>query len=440
MNKGPGPGVTVAKVQSLNTVKRSESVADPAKGINNNESINKNQTSKQVQPDYLDNKDDFNRESVSTGQLWERTKEEYDEEVATEIDEAMEVVMRAFNLPNGVLNVRRSKKYIEVLKALHEGTGQIIKIIAEPVISTVPNVIPSVPNVPSHVTGDSIIRVGSMSNGITMQIERPCDYCQQYTYLEKRGKRCTMCEQKRDYDYCMSECGFCEMNRKAYNNANSRVTTSQYVQIIKQERVEEMLSRQAPMVGAEEQRQIQTNKDAHKSVVQSNATMFNRIGNFVDKFLAVTYTVDVADMTSDNIGYLVRQLEENFMKLTQIKDMPCKGYVYVIEYTKALVPHLHGLVRMSAERIGKRIAASDTRFTGKNKIITPQQEKAIKRPGDKGIRDEKLKMLLKPINVEGWISYMKKMYVITGKTEFKGYMERIIEGWEYKEVEPMCPF
>lgn len=88
---------------------------------------------------------------------------------------------------------------------------------------------------------------------------------------------------------------------------------------------------------------------------------------------------------------------------------------------------------MSAERIGKRIAASDTRFTGKNRIIT-------RRVGDNGMREEKLKMLLKPINVEGWIAYMKKMYIIKGRQEFKGNMERIIEGWEYREALPMCPF
>lgn len=34
-----------------------------------------------------------------------------------------------------------------------------------------------------------------------------------------------------------------------------------------------------------------------------------------------------------------------------------------------LVPHFHGLVRMSLEQVGK-IAPSDHRFVGKNKIIT----------------------------------------------------------------------
>lgn len=142
---------------SMNIVKRSEIVARPAKGTNNLESINNNQGSNQV---YLDNKEknqnkcitsnDFNRQKVAIDHLWERTKEEYDEEVATEIDEAMEVIMRAFNLPDGVVNVRRSKKYKEVLEALHYGTGEIIKII-EPVIASVTSVASSIPSIIASV-------------------------------------------------------------------------------------------------------------------------------------------------------------------------------------------------------------------------------------------------------------------------------------------------
>lgn len=59
---GPGPGVTVPKVPiisptphtSLNIINKSEIVARPAKGINNQESINNKQMSNQV---YLDNKE-----------------------------------------------------------------------------------------------------------------------------------------------------------------------------------------------------------------------------------------------------------------------------------------------------------------------------------------------------------------------------------------------
>lgn len=43
---------------------------------------------------YLDKyitSNDFSRQFVTIDQLWESTKEEYDEEIATEIDEAMEV-------------------------------------------------------------------------------------------------------------------------------------------------------------------------------------------------------------------------------------------------------------------------------------------------------------------------------------------------------------
>jgi hypothetical protein len=422
----------------FNMVNRSEIVAHPAKGINNPQSINHNQASTQIPPQYLCNQEeiknksitcsDFSTDNVPIDEFWERTKEEYDDEVATEIDEAMEVIMRAFNLPNGVLNVRRSKKFKEALIALHYGTGEIINIIEQPVTLNVPSVpsVPSVPNLSSIVPsmtlspGESEMRM-PLSAQLTIHIEQPCDFCDQFGRMQKLGKFCSQCAKNKDLDYCIKTCWHCEKNRRAYSNADSRVTTSQYVQVIKQERVDQMLSKlPLPVIN-----------NPHIGV-QASAGIFNRIGNFVDKFLAVTYTLDVADMTRDILPYLVRQLEDNFFKLTQIKDMPCKGYLYVIEYTNTFVPHLHGLVRMSSENVGS-IAASNLRFIGKNKIIT-------RRPGDNGFREEKLKMLLKPINVEGWIAYMIKMYVITGTQQFKGYLDRIIDGWDYREAPPMCPF
>lgn len=42
-------------------------------------------------------------------------------------------------------------------------------------------------------------------------------------------------------------------------------------------------------------------------------------------------------MTRNNVGHLVIQLEENFMKPTQIRDMPCKGYIYVIDPISSIV-------------------------------------------------------------------------------------------------------
>jgi len=335
----------------------------------------------------------------------------------TELEERVSVTVRhvpPVNVPP--VNVTKVRERIPSVAIVPDVTN-----VRERIPSAVPSVVQNVkPNgIPSNYEAEMRRALGG---GMVMNITRPCDYCSEYTYLQEIGGECTMCERYKDMDYCRKECGFCQSNKKSYNNANNRVVTSRYVQVIKRKKVEEMLAIQ-PIVTAEPK--------VREAVVIR--TKFNRNGNFVDKFLAVTYTLDDGDMTRDNIRYLVRQLEDNFMKLTQISDMECKGYIYVIEYTKALVPHLHGLVRMSTEKIVKSISASDTRFTGKNKIIT-------KRPGDNGNREEKVKMLLRPINVEGWIAYMEKNYVIVGRTEIQGNMERIKEGWDYKEAPPMYPF
>lgn len=330
----------------------------------------------------------------------------------TELEERVSVTVRHVP-PVNVTKVRERIPSVAIVPPVN--VPNVREIIPSAVPSVVQNVKPN--GIPSNYEAEMRRALGG---GMVMNITRPCDYCSEYTYLQEIGEKCTMCERYKDMDYCRKECGFCQSNKKSYNNANNRVATNRYVQVIKRKKVEEMLAIQ-PIVTAE------------PNVREVIRTKFNRNGNFVDKFLAVTYTLDDGDMTRDNIRYLVRQLEDNFMKLTQIRDMECKGYIYVIEYTKALVPHLHGLVRMSTEKIVKSISASDTRFTGKNKIIT-------KRPGDNGNREEKVKMLLRPINVEGWIAYMAKNYVIVGRTEIQGNMERIKEGWDYKEAPPMYPF
>ena len=151
----------------------------------------------------------------------------------------------------------------------------------------------------------------ALAGEMVMNITRTCDYCNQYTYLSKIGRTCKECEKHKDLDYCVKECWYCENNKKAYEAANKRVTTNQYVQIIKRQKVEEMLSVQ-PIVPA-----VQTGQIAEP-------TKFNRNGNFVDKFLAVTYTLDDGDLTRDNIRYLVKQLEDKLMKLRKIRDMECK--------------------------------------------------------------------------------------------------------------------
>ena len=437
-NTGSGPGVPIISSvpriptpqYTMNIVNGLEIIAHPAKGTNNLNQVNNNTSRRTV---YLDNGEknqkesivsNFNKDNNSLDHLrggenkeWYETTEENDEQMEVELEEALEIINKTFNMPDGTLNKRRCEKYRKVLEMLHESVG---RTLAENIIPTVvQNAVQSETNGIQGEYEEEMRR--ALAGEMVMKITRPCDYCSQYTYLQEIGKECSMCERYKDLDYC-AKCWFCQNNKKTYNNANNRVTTSQYVQVIKRKKVEEMLAIQ-PIVTAE-------------TIVTApivTPTKFNRNGNFEDKFLAVTYTLDDGDMTRDNVRYLVRQLEDNFMKLTQIKSMPCKGYIYVIEYTKALVPHLHGLVRMSGAELTRSISAKDNTFTGRNKIIT-------KRPGDKGDREEKLKMLLRPINVEGWIAYMEKNYVIVGRTEIQGYMGKITEGWDYKEGPPMYPF
>ena len=433
-NTGSGPGVPIISSvpriptpqYTMNIVNGIEIVAHPAKGTNNLNQVNNNASNRPV---YLDNGEknwkesiahDFNKDNNSLDHLTER------------LSEGATIIHNIFTDEEGYARKEICGRYVKDVEEILE----YLKVVAEVGRAyngkgTVPSIVPSV--VPSVITEGtpSVVPNGipseyeagmrrALGGEMVMEITRPCDYCSQYTYLREIGKECSMCERYKDLDYC-AKCWFCQNNKKTYNNANNRVTTSQYVQVIKRKKVEEMLAIQ-PIVTAE-------------PIVTApivTPTKFNRNGNFVDKFLAVTYTLDDGDMTRDNIRYLVRQLEDNFMKLTQISDMECKGYIYVIEYTKALVPHLHGLVRMSSEKVG-RVAASNNRFTGRNKVIT-------KRVGDDGTREEKLKMLLRPINVEGWIAYMEKNYVIVGRTEIQGYMGRIKEGWNYKDGPPMYPF
>lgn len=421
-NTGSGPGVPIISSvpriptpqYTMNIVNGLEIIAAPAKAFNNLNQVNNNTSNRPV---YLDNGEkiqeesithDFNKDNNSLDHLRERLHEGYEiiAEVISENGEAKVEVCRE-------LLTDLEQIMIFIQEAVGIGRAADTEVLA-------PTVVPSI--VQNEVARGTPNEIPSDYGGeMRMEIRRPCDYCSQYTYLSKIGKICSECERHKDLNYCTTECWYCQNNKKAYNAANNRVTTNQYVQVIKRQKVEEMLAIQP----------IQPIIEVTEKIV--TPTRFNRNGNFEDKFLAVTYTLDDGDMTRDNVRYLVRQLEDNFMKLTQIKSMPCKGYIYVIEYTKALVPHLHGLVRMSGGELKRSISAKDNTFTGKNKIIT-------KRPGDNGNREEKLKMLLKPINVEGWIAYMEKNYVIVGRTEIQGYMGKITEGWDYKEGQPMYPF
>jgi hypothetical protein len=235
--------------------------------------------------------------------------------------------------------------------------------------------------------------------------------------------KCLVCEEIKDLEFCITQCDFCKIKTKEYQRLENRVDANIYTQIIKTEKINGMapvLSGMSPVVSQTTQMEI------------IKPSVFNRNGNFIDKYLAITYMVADTDITGNNRLYLEKQLIENFLKLTQIKSMPCKAWIYVVEYTKDLVPNIHGIARLTTEqKKNKAISATNPNFKGKNKIIIN---------GKKEVRKEKLKMLLRPINVEGWISYMQENYIVPGETEFVGEMERILEGWECYQAPAMYPF
>jgi hypothetical protein len=148
-----------------------------------------------------------------------------------------------------------------------------------------------------------------------------------------------------------------------------------------------------------------------------NTIRTNRNGNYIDKFLAVTYTMADSDLRRDrsNIRELEEELINNFLKLTRINGIINKGYMYVIEYTQAGVPHLHGMVRMDISGIPeKSVSAKNKRFTGKNKVTWEKGEEAQ--------RKEELKMLKRKGDIERWKKYMK------GEVEKKVVTKVIVEG------------
>lgn len=426
-NIGPGPGVpiinTVPRIptpeytisRSMNIVNRSEIVAHPAKGTNNLNQVNNNQTNTSV---YLHSVEKNQKESITNSNL--NIDEEALDQLRDRLGEAVRIIDEVFAENGGAKeevceallpDVEEIIEYLQRIAAIGRASAEV----AVPSIEQ--NVVPSVgPTVIPSVVGATLS---------VAPIGRVTDYCHIHNKLQKMGKHCSECERYKSLSYCLDECGYCKKKAKNYERAEDRVDTNIYAQIIKMEKVKEMTPTTSPATTPVVEQVV-------RDLAQTTPTgvikpgVFNRNGNFIDKYLAVTYTVADTDMTKDNRLYVERQLIENFSKLTQIKDMPCKGWMYVIEYTKGLVPHLHGIIRMSTELQKKKtIAATDPKFKGKNKIITNGRQEA---------REEKLKMLLKPINVEGWIAYMKK------EGETKGNIEGIIEGWEYNPAGPMYPF
>ncbi len=467
---GPGPGVPVPKVPiilstpntHLNIVNRSEIVTSPAKGTNNLDRTNNNQPSTQV---YLHDGENFQNKSI-TGSNFSLKTQPLDpfQDAEDTLGEAVRTIHSVFSDGNGHANEPICAALVDDVQEIIDYLNTIVRVgrayndrLHVPSVPSIPSSLPTVvPSVVPSILPTLVSDTGTViSNGRpltvsthvpTVQgtnfaptwragywtkhdvlptppvIRKPTDYCHEHHKLAKIGRSCPDCEREKSITYCQDFCCFCKRKTKAFQRAEDRVDASQFVQIIKTERVNELRSRAStcpiiPLPGPQ-------------PFIPS--LQLNRSGNFIDKFLAVTYTLKDTDLTARNILFLEQQLILNFKSFTCLKEFPCKGHVYVIEYTTALVPHLHGIVRLSTElKTNKNITVKNAHFDGKNKITLNGREEP---------REDKVKILLKPINVSGWIAYMQKHYIIPGHRELVGDLDTIISGWDYQPAPPISPF
>ena len=253
---------------------------------------------------------------------------------------------------------------------------------------------------------------------VTQQVDRPKTVCH---YHDKF--RCSLCEQANDTSLvsCLGSgdehppCFWCQEQSGIIEAAKRRVTISAAVQkekvIIHNKNEQVQLPIRLNILG-------QMNmENSTKDIIPAK---FNRNGNFVDKFLAITLTLADTDL-NNNMSYLKETLSLNFKKFTSIKDMPCLGNAYCFEYHESGVPHLHGIARLSMDLLKQAsISTSDRRFKGRNTILINGKVES---------RRDDVKMLLKPDNASRWINYLLKG--ITCHSEVFGELSNVISGWDY---------
>lgn len=224
------------------------------------------------------------------------------------------------------------------------------------------------------------------------------DYCDLRHKLAKGP--CSECDKVMDLNYCRDDCHLCKRERSLMERADITVHTAIYKQ-------------RSKLGIVQKEREEREEREEDKSAL-------NQRGNFKDRMLQITYTLADTDMTKDNRWELEKLLARNFLKLTKIEKLPCKGYLYVIEYTTSTVPHLHGLVRLTT--FGQRPGPNDSRFHGKNRIMID---------GKPMERTEEVLALQKPANVYRWIEYFEKDEIFGGNkvVEGNGGMKAIRKGW-----------
>jgi hypothetical protein len=240
-------------------------------------------------------------------------------------------------------------------------------------------------------------RVKEVDRGIgcvKRELNERCNYCDE-------GKDCLICEK-------------CE---------NVRELKRREKEIATRRKIKEVIAR--------EEHKVMSLEIARPKIYSKEEAEMNRQGNYEDQFVKITYTVATWDMMPDrsNVQRLVDILVENFAKMTVITGLPCKGWMYTIEWTQVGTPHLHGLVRLDKSRMkeGKKkgeksngsLSASDNRLNGKNRMPIP---------GPNNKREEKIGMLRRKKDLEGWIEYMEKMEkAVMGGNPLEG------TGIEYKK-------
>lgn len=222
--------------------------------------------------------------------------------------------------------------------------------------------------------------------------EIPENNCRMYKYA-----RCGEC-QTFGIEFCRNRCHYCEENSKLLEQSKKTAMRAKMTQKLKVEMKEEKKGRQ---VISPERSPSPPSTQRKERIIKKVSARVNKGGYLVDKFLAITLTLEDTDLRGDNEEILEEILINNFMKYTNIVRLGSIGSIYVIEYTKKGVPHLHGIVRLdTSERVksnGKResISSSSTIFKNKHKI-------------GKEERGADLRMLKKPIDVIRWVGYMEK--------------------------------
>jgi hypothetical protein len=249
-----------------------------------------------------------------------------------------------------------------------------------------------------------------------LQQQPPEPHC---TERNRQGvvEECGNCQQHgTNSKFCWESCPQCIGQREAREEAQKRVRVARATRLAKAELYE---VKAAPKQVRKEVAKPPTPPPMPPTPHREIELELNKMGNFkTEKFLSVTFTLKDTDLAPNgaNIATLKGVLAENFMALTLLSGLPCEGWLYVHEYTKSGVPHLHGMVRLStAEHTTGYISATDTIFKGRNNIVLR---------GKRQKRDQVLVMLKKPEDVYRWVEYLHK------EGEVVGNRAEIMEGLE----------